>query len=245
MKGPIAVAAALLLAAGNTALADTLLEAVRADDKQEVARLIEARADVNAADPLGTTPLMWAARYGDAVLVARLIRAGANAAAENTFGVTPMSEAALIGSAPVIRELLAAGVDPNSPNPEGETPLMLVVRTGQLDAAEVLIDAGADVNAKRTLGGSDGLDVGRRAVAAGDGEATAGEWRGGRRALDRARMDTQGQQRASAQGTGPGRPHAAHVRGANRLHRMRRAVARCRRRHPPDRSLWRHAVGRG
>jgi len=157
MKAPIALAATLFLAASNAVSAATLLEAVRADDKQEVARLIDAGADVNAADPLGTTPLMWAARYGDAALVARLLRAGANAAAENTFGVTPMSEAALIGSVSVIRELLAAGVDPDSPNPEGETALMLVVRTGQLEAAEVLIDAGADVHARERWAGQTAL----------------------------------------------------------------------------------------
>lgn len=157
MKATVAAAATLLLVASNAASADALLDAVRADDKQEVARLIEAGADVNAADPLGTTPLMWAARYGDAALVARLLRAGADADAENTFGVTPMSEAALIGSAPVIRELLAAGVDPDSPSPEGETALMLVVRTGQLEAAEVLIDAGADVNARERWAGQTAL----------------------------------------------------------------------------------------
>jgi uncharacterized protein len=160
MKRAVAVvvvsAAALLMGTGS-ASADALLDAVRARNDQEAARLIEAGADVNAADSLGTTPLMWAARYGDAVLVERLIEAGANAAAENVFGVSPMSEAALIGSAPVLRELLAAGVSPDSPNPEGETALMLVVRTGQVEAAEVLIEAGADVNAKERWAGQTAL----------------------------------------------------------------------------------------
>jgi ankyrin repeat protein len=153
MKKSVAFVALLLAGAGGGASADALLDAVRAGNDQEAVRLIGAGADVNAADSLGTTPLMWAARYGDAVLVERLIKAGADAAAENVFGVTPMSEAALIGSEPVIRELLAAGVDPDSPNPEGETALMLVVRTGQIDAAEVLIEAGADVNAKERWAG--------------------------------------------------------------------------------------------
>ena len=157
MKTSVAFAAVLLAGASTGASADALLDAVRAGSHQDAVRLIAAGADVNAADSLGTTPLMWAARYGDAVLVERLIEAGANAEAQNVFGVTPMSEAALIGSEPVIRELLAAGVDPNSPNPEGETALMLVVRTGQLDAAEVLIEAGADVNAKERWAGQNAL----------------------------------------------------------------------------------------
>ena len=157
MKTSVVCVAVLLAGAGSGASADALIDAVRAGNGQEAVRLIDAGADVNAADSLGTTPLMWASRYGDAVVVERLIQAGANAAAENVFGVTPMSEAALIGSKPVIRELLAAGADPDSPNPEGETALMLVVRTGHVDAAEVLIDAGADVNAKERWAGQTAL----------------------------------------------------------------------------------------
>jgi ankyrin repeat protein len=157
MTKSLALTAALLVGASSSASADALIDAVRAGNAAEAVRLIESGADANAADSLGTTPLMWAARYGDAALVARLIRAGANAAGENVFGVTPMSEAALIGSEPVIRELLAAGVDPDSPNPEGETALMLVVRTGRIEAAEVLIDAGADVNAKERWAGQTAL----------------------------------------------------------------------------------------
>ena len=157
MKKPVALAAALLAGASSAASADALIDAVRAGNSQDTVRLIEGGADVNAADSLGTTPLMWAARYGDVVVVERLIEAGAKPAAENVFGVTPMSEAALIGSETVIRELLAAGVDPDSPNPEGETALMLVVRTGQIDAAEALIDAGADVNAKERWAGQTAL----------------------------------------------------------------------------------------
>jgi ankyrin repeat protein len=153
----VIVAAAVLVLGAGEACAQALLDAVRAGNDQEVGRLLAAGADVNEADPLGTTPLMWAARYGDAALVERLIEAGANLEAENVFGVTPMSEAALIGSAPVIRELLAAGVDADSPNPEGETALMLVVRTGQLAAAELLLEAGADVDAKERWAGQTAL----------------------------------------------------------------------------------------
>lgn len=158
MRNPYWLAAVLLAtAASNVASADALSDAVRAADQQAVVELIEAGADVNAADPLGTTPLMWAARYGDAFVVDSLIRAGADPTAENVFGVTPMAEAASIGSVSVIRRLLDAGVDPESPNPEGETALMLVARTGRLDAAELLLAAGADVNARERWAGQTAL----------------------------------------------------------------------------------------
>ena len=80
MKKAVALAAALLAGAGSGASADALIDAVQAADRQEAMRLIEGGADVNAADSLGTTPLMWAARYGDAVIVDRLLREGANPA---------------------------------------------------------------------------------------------------------------------------------------------------------------------
>ena len=58
MHKSVAFAAALLFAASSSASADALLDAVRARNAQESARLIGAGADVNAADSLGTTPLM-------------------------------------------------------------------------------------------------------------------------------------------------------------------------------------------
>ena len=188
------MAAALLAGASSAASADALIDAVRAGNGQEAVRLIAEGADVNAADPLGTTPLMWAARYGDAAVVDRLIRAGAKVAAENVFGVTPMSEAALIGSEPVIRELFSAGVNPDSPNPEGETALMLVVRTGQLDAAELLIDAGADVNAKERWAGQTALMWAGAQLQPAMVKLLLANGAEVERALDRAAVEPQGEQ---------------------------------------------------
>ena len=76
MRRSVAFAAALLAVGSGGASADALIDAVRAADGQEAIRLIEAGVDVNAADSLGTTPLMWAARYGDAAIVDRLLRRG-------------------------------------------------------------------------------------------------------------------------------------------------------------------------
>jgi len=146
-----------VLACGPARADGALVDALQSGDRQEAIRIIEAGADVNGADTLGTTPLMWAARYGDAEIVDRLIRAGADLSADNEFGVTAMSEAALIGSEPVLRRLLQAGADPDSPNPEGETALMLVARTGNLEAAETLIEAGAAINATEGWGGQTAL----------------------------------------------------------------------------------------
>lgn len=133
--------------AAASAPSAALIDAVKAGDSASVARLIAARADVNAPEPDGTTALIWAAARNDAALVERLLAAGANAKASNAYGATPMSEAAVFGNAVIIAALLKAGADVESPNGDGQTALMLVARTANVDAATLLLKHGAKVNA--------------------------------------------------------------------------------------------------
>lgn len=119
--------------------------------------MLPQKADVNAAEPNGTTPLHYAVYKEDADLVERLLKAGAKPNVTNDFGSTPMSEAAEAGNAAIIRLLLKAGADVNSPNREGQTALMAVARTGRIDAAQLLLDAGANVNATEQWGGQSAL----------------------------------------------------------------------------------------
>ncbi|MGH9241943.1 MAG: ankyrin repeat domain-containing protein, partial [Vicinamibacterales bacterium] len=113
-----------------------------------VRQLLAARADVNAPDADGTTPLHWAVWADHPEIVDELLRAGASAASPNTFGVTPIYTAAERGNARIIRRLLAAGAKADGVDRSGETVLMAAVRSGSLDAVTALVDAGADVNAK-------------------------------------------------------------------------------------------------
>lgn len=128
--------------------AGSLSDAVRNGDRATALALLKQHADVNAAEPDGTTALHWAARQDDRELVERLIKAGANVKAANRYGVTPLYLACVNGSAAVIAKLLEAGADANAATTEGETPLMTVARTGSVDAARVLLAHGADVNSK-------------------------------------------------------------------------------------------------
>ena len=130
------------------ACAASLPDAVKDGDRAAAIELLKQHADVNAAEPDGTTALHWAVRQDDGELVDRLIKAGANVKAANRYGVTPLYLACVNGSAAVIAKLLDAGADPNGATTEGETPLMTVARTGNVDAAKVLLAHGADVNAK-------------------------------------------------------------------------------------------------
>ena len=68
-----------------------LVAAVKAGDTATALALLAEKADVNAAEPDGTTALHWAVRNNDMTLVQRLIRGGANVKAANRFGVTPIA----------------------------------------------------------------------------------------------------------------------------------------------------------
>ena len=142
-----------LFAAGD----ERLVNAAKLGDAAAVRSLIQQRADVNAAQPDGTTALHWAVQRDNPDIVDLLIKAGANAKPANRYGVTPLSVAALNGNASIIQKLIAAGADPNATSAEGETPLMTAARTGKVDAVKVLIASGVDVNAAEKTRGQTAL----------------------------------------------------------------------------------------
>jgi ankyrin repeat protein len=126
----------------------TLASAVKRGDKTAVHRLLAAKADVNAAEPDGTTALHWAAESGQVDVVQALLKAGASANVANRYGVTPLQLAATAGNVPMIQALITAGADVHTALPEGETVLMTAARTGSVDALRVLLDRGADPHAR-------------------------------------------------------------------------------------------------
>ena len=72
-----------------------LVDAVKAGDRTAALALLQQKANVNTAEPDGTTALHWAVEREDPDMVDRLIKAGATVNAKNDYGATPMSEAAL------------------------------------------------------------------------------------------------------------------------------------------------------
>jgi ankyrin repeat protein len=133
-------------------------DAAQQKDKEAIRALIKQRADVNAAQPDGTTALHWAAHWNDAELMDLLLRAGANAKAVNRYGATPLSEAVVSGNAAMIEALLKAGADPKTlTTKDGETVLMTASRTGNADAVRILLSRGADVNARENYKGQTAL----------------------------------------------------------------------------------------
>ncbi len=107
---------------------------------------IQSGADVNRAQPDGTTPLIWAVNRTEYEVAEALIAKKANVNATNAFGVTPLTEAARLSNARLVKMLLDAGAKVDSANPDGETALMTAISGGDLSVVQLLVDAGANVN---------------------------------------------------------------------------------------------------
>jgi uncharacterized protein len=137
---------ALVLVLNSVQVSAGVIEAVEERDHAAIAAWIKKGADVNQAQPDGTTALQYAAHPNDPASVDLLLRAGAKAAAANNYGVTAISEAAATGNATLIEKLLNAGAGANTTTPDGETVLMTAARSGNGAAVRLLIEHGAIVD---------------------------------------------------------------------------------------------------
>ena len=129
-----------------------LIDAARNGDSSAIRALITNGADVNAAEPDGTTALHWASYRDDLESANALIRAGARVNSANELGATPLWLASLNGSARMVGRLLEAGANPNAALLAGETPLMVASRSGSAEVAEQLLAKGANANARAARG---------------------------------------------------------------------------------------------
>jgi len=151
----LAIAAAVCAA---PAMAESeLADLIQNGRRIEAVRLIDTGADVDSAQPDGTTPLHWAVYRKDTALAAALLERGAEADTRNRFGATPLGEAVKLADPALVDLLLDGGADPESLNADGQTALMLATRTGSADIAKRLVARGADVNARETWRGQTAL----------------------------------------------------------------------------------------
>src|SRR4029453_10622387 len=91
-----------------------LAGAVQRRDRAGIRQLNEKRAEINIAQPDGTTALHWAAHHDDLDLVNKLLAAGADVRATNRYGVTPLALACINGNAGMVERFLGAGADANA-----------------------------------------------------------------------------------------------------------------------------------
>lgn len=147
-----------------------LINAAKSNNASAVRALLAQHADVNAAEPDGSTALYWAAQRDNLEIAELLIAAGAHPKLATRYNVGPLALASTNGNAAMIDHLLKAGADPNSTSEEGQTALMTAALTGKPDALKVLLVAGAKVNSTEPYKGQTAL-----MWAASEGNASAEE----------------------------------------------------------------------
>jgi ankyrin repeat protein len=135
-------------AAAEAAEGETLADAAEQDNAALIRTLLDAGAEVNAAQVDGMTALHWAVYHNDPETAALLMRAGADVNAVNRYGVPALSVAATNASENIVTLLLDAGANANAALSGGETVLMTAARTGSLGAVRALLAKGADPNAR-------------------------------------------------------------------------------------------------
>ena len=109
-----------------------------------VRELCDWRADVEAADTFGGTPLYHASYRGHLDIVRELLARGANIEAADSYGWTSLLRASDRGHLDIVRELLARGADVNAVTNRGWTPLMWSSCCGHVEVVRALLAAGAD-----------------------------------------------------------------------------------------------------
>jgi ankyrin repeat protein len=132
-------------------------DAAMRQDPGHLNHLIAAKADVNSAQPDGSTALHWAAYHGDSHTASQLLNAGADPNARTATGMTPLLLACESGNADLVRLLLNAHADPSFALSHGETPLMMAARTGSVPVLKLLLSRGAKIDAREQLRGTTAL----------------------------------------------------------------------------------------
>jgi ankyrin repeat protein len=125
-----------------------LMAAAYHGDSDEVIRLLESPADVDAQDQYGTTALMYAAMKGQDEVVRELVEHKANLDLQSSQRYTALMYAVRDGHTKSVQILLQAGADPNVHGDYDtyEIPLTLAARAGYFPIVRALVAAGANTS---------------------------------------------------------------------------------------------------
>lgn len=136
---------ALIAAPPPTPAQDLLFDAARLGRADLVPAFVAQKADLNAYNAQGFTPLILAAYHGHLDMVEALIGAGANAClADQNQGNTAQMGVAFRGGDAIAARLLKAGCDVNIRNRAGQTALMMATLFDRAVQVDLLLAAGAD-----------------------------------------------------------------------------------------------------
>jgi ankyrin repeat protein len=115
-------------------------------DEAMMAVLVSARADLEAMDQQGTTPLLAACAAGQLALAQMLIENGADISMKSQQGTTPLLAACAAGQLALAQMLIENGADVFIKDHQGTTPLLMACAAGHLALAQMLIENGADIS---------------------------------------------------------------------------------------------------
>jgi ankyrin repeat protein len=114
-------------------------------DSFEIAKLlVDAGANVKAANRYEVTPLSLACANGNSAIVELLLNAGADANTSLHGGETALMTAARTGDAGTIKALIARGANVDGKERRGQTAIMWAAAEGHTDVITLLIQSGAD-----------------------------------------------------------------------------------------------------
>ena len=108
--------------------------------------LLMSKANMEATNNLGATPLWTAAASTNGAVAELLIKHKARLNTRSQNGFTPLHAAAGRDCLPIVTLLLNAGADSSIPDKSGFTPLHSAVEHGYAQVAEALLTHGADPN---------------------------------------------------------------------------------------------------
>ena len=100
--------------------------------------LLDARADVNMANDVGSIPIHDVTSRTSS-LIKRMVGLGADIEKRDCFGYTPLLDACRYDQADAAKELLACGADINVRDPNGYTPILLAVMHNHHDVISILL----------------------------------------------------------------------------------------------------------
>ena len=101
------------------------------------------KADLNAKDREGRTPLIVAVSMGEQAIAEALVAKGADVKAKDTYDRTALHAAILLGQKDLATLLIEKGVDVNATDKTGQTPLTLAMQRNQPEIADLLRKKGA------------------------------------------------------------------------------------------------------
>lgn len=131
--------------------------AVKEGKKDMIPVLLEAKANIEAKDRVGKTPLTLASEGRDLDVVKMLVEKGADVNARDQIGGSPVLWASGLGSPEVVKFLIEKKADVNVVDVNGLSPLLWAAGIGSSDAVDALIKAGAKVDVADKMSGDTAL----------------------------------------------------------------------------------------